>query len=213
MILLRCYTSRCGGIGRRTGLKIPGSQERTGSTPVTGTTSKQGRRSMWQHKHRHIDRRPCFSFSVANPLRWALRRYWSGFGLPRCTTSEFAPHGSKKAIAKQLPFSHLCSAAPPFLPRPADAGLTSDCGIGSGLDCSGAPERDSPIRDCPFLHENEGGEPEGTWQDAASVEYQYVLNMNYTEIRIGRAVIVDNSFVCIIGLNLKAFVQRGGPDE
>ena len=76
---------RCGVIGRRTGLKIPGSKERTGSTPVTGTTSKQGRKVMWRHKHRHIDRRPCFSFSVANPLRWALRRDRFEFGLPRST--------------------------------------------------------------------------------------------------------------------------------
>ena len=30
---------RCGGIGRRKGLKIPRSKERTGSSPVSGTKS------------------------------------------------------------------------------------------------------------------------------------------------------------------------------
>ena len=39
MLLFR--KCRCGGTGRRTGLKIPGSRERTGSIPVTGTTSKE----------------------------------------------------------------------------------------------------------------------------------------------------------------------------
>ena len=32
---------RCGGIGRRPGLKIPCPQGRAGSTPATGTTSEQ----------------------------------------------------------------------------------------------------------------------------------------------------------------------------
>ena len=33
----RKIISRCGGTGRRTGLKIPGWQQRAGSTPATGT--------------------------------------------------------------------------------------------------------------------------------------------------------------------------------
>ena len=76
-------------------------------SPTTGTTSKQGRKVMWRHKHRHIDRRPCFSFSVANPLRWALRRDGFGFELPWCTTSE-----------------ELCSV--PF-PRRREASPFRDC--------------------------------------------------------------------------------------
>ena len=34
-------TRRCGGIGRRKGLKIPRWQHRTGSTPVTGTNTRK----------------------------------------------------------------------------------------------------------------------------------------------------------------------------
>ena len=52
------------------------------------TTSKQGREVMWRLKHRHIDRRPCFSFSVANPLRWALRRFRFGYRLARSVNRE-----------------------------------------------------------------------------------------------------------------------------
>ena len=36
----RC-TRRCGGIGRRKGLKIPRWKQRTGSSPVTGTKKEQ----------------------------------------------------------------------------------------------------------------------------------------------------------------------------
>ena len=67
---------------------LPFKQGVRGSSPRWSTTSKQGRKVMWRHKHRHIDRRPCFSFSVANPLRWALRRYGFEFKLPRCTKKE-----------------------------------------------------------------------------------------------------------------------------
>lgn len=35
------YTGRCGGTGRRKGFKIPRWQHRTGSIPVSGTTSEQ----------------------------------------------------------------------------------------------------------------------------------------------------------------------------
>ena len=34
-------TRRCGGIGRRKGLKIPRWKQRTGSSPVTGTKESE----------------------------------------------------------------------------------------------------------------------------------------------------------------------------
>ena len=71
------------GIGRHAGFRFL-CFTRVGSNPTTRTTSKQGRKVMWRHKHRHINRRPCFSLSVANPLRWALRRYWFGYRFPWC---------------------------------------------------------------------------------------------------------------------------------
>ena len=65
------------------------------------TTSKQGRRVMWRHKPRHIDRRPCFSFSVANPLRWALLRDRFGYGLPLCTKITAIPSGMAVILANR----------------------------------------------------------------------------------------------------------------
>ena len=61
------------------------------------TASKQGRRSMWRQKHRHIERRPCFSFSAATCWRRDRVRsgVWSGFELLRHTELQVSSHQSR----------------------------------------------------------------------------------------------------------------------
>ena len=46
--------SRCGGIGRRKGLKIPRWQQRTGSSPVTGTKPEKSEPSFPNRKRVRI---------------------------------------------------------------------------------------------------------------------------------------------------------------
>ena len=96
---------------------------------------------MWRHKHRHIDRRPCFSFSVANPLRWALRRYGSDLechGTPRQKNSApFRFRGLRKSR------ENFTSAESFFLSETEVSRGTSVSvmEIGSDLECHGTPRQ------------------------------------------------------------------------
>ena len=63
--------------GRHKGLKIPRWQQRTGSSPVTGTTSKQHCKVISRRRRRPVDRQCCFSFPALNPLRCASSRFFS----------------------------------------------------------------------------------------------------------------------------------------
>ena len=119
-----CCLCRCDGIGRRSGLKIHRWRQRTGSSPVTGTTWSQS--SLCDHvflypwRKKLIRPLPCSSFP--NRTRFAGLRF--GFGsnletavsiLLRCFTSEQASYCLLRFfISSALPgpsaiFAPLCT--------------------------------------------------------------------------------------------------------
>ena len=121
---------RCDGIGRRSGLKIHRWRQRTGSSPVTGTSSSQApyrlRRvfSFYSKTHRALIL--LLLASKSNPLRWASIWFrvqaWELEHLSCCDV----PHRGKLCIACSDFFQkpeRAHAAAPPFQITTACAGL------------------------------------------------------------------------------------------
>ena len=108
-------TCRCDGIGRRSGLKIHRWRQRTGSSPVTGTTSSRtayrSRRRFLFPSKRHRSFTPSLLLSKSKPLRWvsilcaALRAAFLYVSAISLATSFFIPLQSS---------SRAHSAAPRF---------------------------------------------------------------------------------------------------
>ncbi len=109
------YTCRCDGIGRRSGLKIHRWRQRTGSSPVTGTSSSQAsyrlRRAFSFHCKAHRALILLLLASKPDPLRWAPVRG------DRCADgTSFAA-----TFLQKSPLTH--SVAAPFQTATTFAGL------------------------------------------------------------------------------------------
>ena len=127
---------RCDGIGRRSGLKIHRWRQRTGSSPVTGTTSEQALYRLLRlfSKVRARSRR-CSSFPNHNRLRWVAIWFrvqtWELEHLSCCD----APHRSKLCIACSDFFQkpeRAHAATPPSQITTACAGLRFGFGCKPG---------------------------------------------------------------------------------
>ena len=114
--------------GRHQGLKIPCGRPRTGSSPVTGTRNGASERMsrFWCRTFGEVlsaslkRERGLPSPPALFPCKLDTR---FGFELPRCTTSEFTPHGSGKAIAKAVAFPSSVLRGSSFPNRTRCAGL------------------------------------------------------------------------------------------
>ena len=133
---------RCDGIGRRSGLKIHRWRQRTGSSPVTGTSSSQApyrlRRvfSFYSKTHRALIL--LLLASKSNPLRWASIWFrvqtWEPEHLSCCDVPTFFK--SQSALTPLL----LLSKSQP-LALGCDLGLGMCAGKQRHLYCCDVPAR------------------------------------------------------------------------
>ncbi len=118
---------RCDGIGRRSGLKIHRWRQRTGSSPVTGTTSPQASyrlRRLFFKSHRALLLLRLLSKS--HPLRWAaiwylksplagkvlLSPYYNKQGLSLDRPCLFFAGGQEPEVRPTTPREHKCIRTP-----------------------------------------------------------------------------------------------------
>ena len=66
------FICRCGGIGRRKGLKIPRGQPRTGSSPVTGTKRNLRISVAFFIFQKYVASRPCLSSSALASFKYSV---------------------------------------------------------------------------------------------------------------------------------------------